>query len=169
MRLRTEVRAHIPSPDQEEISACQLESLPLLRAICEETLRLHPTVPETIRVAARDSTIQGVYIPKGAHIILSYQAINRDASIWGLDSNDFIPDRWLRGDARYSHVSFSSGSQNCIGRDIARSAMLCTIACLFGRFAMELRYPDRQFKESGVIGMHATQGCEVILRPIEGW
>ena len=169
MRLRTEVRAYLPPPDQDEISARQLESLPLLRAICEETLRLHPTIPTTYRIAVRDSSIQGINIPKGTHIIIDFQGINRDTSIWGLDSDAFIPDRWLQDDARQSHMSFSSGPHNCIGRDIARSTMLCTIACLFGRFAIQLRDPDSQFKETGHIGMHAAQDCEVIIRQIEGW
>lgn len=70
-RLREEIRQALPSnPGPEVDLAAILESLPLLNGVCNETLRLYPTVPVTIRDTIRDTTILDQYVPKGTQILL---------------------------------------------------------------------------------------------------
>jgi hypothetical protein len=70
-RLREEIRQNLPSnPGPEVDLAAVLESLPLLNAVCNETLRLYPTVPITIRDVVRDTSIIGQFVPKGTQVLL---------------------------------------------------------------------------------------------------
>ena len=68
-KLRTEIHANIPDPKALSAPdfdlASLLESMPYLNAVCNETLRLFPTIPMTSRVANRDTSICGHFVPKG--------------------------------------------------------------------------------------------------------
>ena len=96
-RLREEIRAQIPSADSP-ITWSDLESLPLLNGVCQEVLRLFPTVPATIRESIRDTTVAGTFIPKGTRIVLVPYAINRSPEFWGSTGDEFLPERWIDTD-----------------------------------------------------------------------
>ncbi|KAJ6009054.1 hypothetical protein N7522_004070 [Penicillium canescens] len=177
-RLRTEIRTHLPPIDRAPISPGKLASLPLLHGVCEETLRLHPAVPTTLRFATRDTSVQGKHIPKGTKIVVDFYALNRMTNTWGADSDAFVPERWLADESQEHrffnrqgrpHLSFSWGNHNCIGVEVGRAEMRCAIAGLIGRFAMELVKPDLEFKEAGMIGMRSVDKIDIRITPIEGW
>ncbi|KAJ6027456.1 cytochrome P450 [Penicillium canescens] len=174
-RLRDEIRAFIPSPSQKTASADQVESLSLLHGVVEEVLRLYPTIPTTLRVALHDTCIQGMHIPKGTNIVVDFHGLNRDRAVWGQDADAFKPERWLDGDRRLvthhgqTHLSFSSGAHNCIGREVARATIRCVIVALVGRFVMELVHPEREIQEAGASAMRSIHKVEIKLKPIEGW
>jgi cytochrome P450 len=109
IRLRSEL-ASVPLPSstrdtsplsQEELSA--LDRLPLLDAIVRETLRVHPPVPGTMRVAVRDDVIpvskpyidkygklhDTIRISKGEHVIIPMLVMNRLKEIWGEDAHEW--------------------------------------------------------------------------------
>lgn len=62
----------------------------------------------------------------------------------------FIPDRWLNADGRPDNrlqkyiMSFSKGSRNCIGMNLAWAEMYLTVAAMFtpGRFRFQLFETD---------------------------
>jgi cytochrome P450 len=121
-RLREEVRANLPSPDDENatVSAEMLDRLPYLHAVCSETLRLHPPVRITRRETAKDTTILGQFIPKGSDIVICPLAINRSKAIWGEDAQEFNPERWMGpgrvnsggAESVYAQVTFLHGMNN---------------------------------------------------------
>ena len=103
-KLRDEIRANLPSLfDVSAPTPAQIDDLPILNAVCNETLRLYPAIPATIREAVRDTylpiktdagTIQR-RIPKGTRVQLTPWAVNRSTEIWGPDAGEFVPERWL--------------------------------------------------------------------------
>ena len=109
--LRNEIRAQLPSPSSSfdptnSPTAADIDALPFLTAVCNETLRLYPTVPVTIREAIRPTTIpckdpsdpEATFIqlvPHGARVLISPWAVNRSPHIWGADAGEFQPERWL--------------------------------------------------------------------------
>nr|AHC70715.1 cytochrome P450 monooxygenase [Fusarium anthophilum] len=104
--LRMELRRSIPSNHFPTASSTSdestvgdigsiMERLPLLNGVINETLRLYPPLPVTLRTAVCDTFLGEQPIPKGTQIIISTWAINRSAEVWGDDATVFRPERWI--------------------------------------------------------------------------
>jgi cytochrome P450 len=150
----------------------------LLHGVIEETLRLYPPVPITLRLAANDTTMQGHLIPKGTRVALDFYALNRITRAWGADSEAFIPERWIDEESQkkrlfdrqgQSHLSFYWGKHHCIGIEVGRAEMRCAIAGLIGRFGIDLVHPNFELKEAGMIGQRPVDKIYLNLTAIEGW
>ncbi|KAE8340680.1 hypothetical protein BDV24DRAFT_61383 [Aspergillus arachidicola] len=147
-RLRDEIDAHVhqigTNASGAEIAAI-LDSLPVLNAVCNETLRLYPTVPISFRVPNRDTSILGYPVRKGTRIIISPWAINRSRQHWGPDADKFVPERWIdpktgkpnnTGGAtnNYSLLTFLHGPRSCIGQSFAKAELKCLIVAFLTAF-----------------------------------
>ena len=66
------------------------------RAIYHESLRLHPSVPRSSKVALDDDILPGgVFVPKGTTVIWSDWLLARSKDVWGEDASEWKPHRWL--------------------------------------------------------------------------
>ncbi|KAL2797475.1 cytochrome P450 [Aspergillus keveii] len=181
-RLRAEIRAAIPSATHP-ITSGDLESLPLLNGVCQEVLRLYPTVPTTIREAVRVSTIAGKHIPKGTKILLCPYAINRSPEFW-VDGDEFRPERWIDTDpasgeqsvnhtggasTNFAQITFLHGQRSCIGKDFARAELRCAVAGVVGRFAFEMQNPKQEIHIAGAVTTKPVEGMHLKMRAVEGW
>ena len=178
LRLRDEIRTHIPSVDDKTstVTATMLDGLPYLHAVCNEVLRVYPPVPLTLRVAAKDTSIIGQFVPKGTTIILSPWAINMSTELWGPDAAEFNPDRWMGpgransggADSNYSFMTFLHGPRSCIGLSFAKAEFACLVAAIVGKFDMELE-SNVPAEVQGGITAKPKGGLNVRLRALEGW
>nr|POF04590.1 cytochrome p450 3a12 [Quercus suber] len=142
-KLRTEVHASIPSLDSS-VTAAQIDNCHYLSAFCSEVLRLWAPVAITIRVADKDTTVCGHFIPKGTTVVLPPWAINVSTELWGADAETFRPERWLDADGKannnggadsnYSFLTFLHGPRSCIGQKFAQAEFACLVAGWVGRF-----------------------------------
>ncbi|KAG6917703.1 hypothetical protein DXG01_001475 [Tephrocybe rancida] len=109
-RLRTEVReARKLKGSDDDFEFRELENLPLLDAVCRETLRLftpvtfvwRQTMEDTVvplhyPIIATDGTrLRSLLITKGTTVYLGLAAANRSQAIWGPDADNFKPERWM--------------------------------------------------------------------------
>jgi cytochrome P450 len=149
-----------------------LERLPLLNAVCNETLRLFPTVPITIRVAVRDSYLAGHPIPCGTEVIVCPWAVNRNPEFWGSDAAEFKPDRWIddgkpnnSGGAisNYCQMTFLHGPRSCIGQNFAKAELRCLLAAFVTSFAWELDMRLEDVVAAGVVTIKPQDGLKVKL------
>ncbi|KAB8345904.1 hypothetical protein FH972_022959 [Carpinus fangiana] len=178
-RLRDEIRANLPSPnDGESISTGDMDKLPLLNAICHETLRLYPTVPFSARTAIKPTPIGGVVLPVGGQVWLPIYAINRSTRFWGADAEDFRPDRWITNDSfnnnggaksNYSQLTFLHGPRSCIGQGFAKAELRCLVAALVGRFHLELAEADAKYFPVGMITVKPANDALLNFSVVEGW
>ncbi|KAI1379648.1 cytochrome P450 [Hypoxylon crocopeplum] len=180
--LRSEVRealksaGEVTTDDLSNISSI-LERLPFLNGVINETLRLYPSIPVTIRVAARDTSLAGQPIPKGTEILVSSWLINRSRKLWGSDAADFRPERWIEKDGRpnntggarsnYEFLSFLHGPRACIGQNFARAELRCLIAALVLRFEWCLDMDEKDVVPGGAITLAPVYGLHVMLKVIE--
>jgi len=158
-RLREELLAFGPDPTYDQLKA----NLPYLDAIVHEILRLHPPVPEFIRLAAVDDVIplskpvrtvsgnmtDNISIAKGTLITISAAAINRSSAIWGPHAKEFKPDRWLTEDGiggkakevqGHRHLlTFVDGPRTCLGKDFAIMEFKTVLSVLVKNFVFEMR------------------------------
>lgn len=182
VRLRAEIHESIPDPkalsDSNFDIASLLESLPYLNAVCNETLRLFPTIPISARIAVRDTSINGYFIPKGTLSFVVPWATNRDPKLWGDDSEKFRPDRWLDADtgranyiggadSNYSFLTFLHGPRSCIGEKFARAELRALVATFVGNFEMEMADPNEKVKIGGTITSKPINGMKLRLKPVE--
>jgi cytochrome P450 len=143
-KLRREIREHLPSPDSGETPSPEdVDKLAYLNGVVQETLRVTPSVPLTLRVAAHDTTLIGQAIPKGSAIVLCPWAINTSPDMWGPDAAEFRPERWVAShsggaDSNYAMLTFLHGPRSCIGQKFALSEFAILLATWVGRFKMEL-------------------------------
>lgn len=143
----------------------QLMSLPLLDAVCKETLRLHPPVPISSRCCQQDDviplqhpiksktghTLTEVIIPKGAIAFIGISVVNRSKSIWGSNAREWIPERWLTSSpvtktrlpgAFSSMMTFMGGERSCIGFRMAFLELKIVLSVLLLAFRFELSSED---------------------------
>ncbi|WPH03486.1 cytochrome P450 [Acrodontium crateriforme] len=170
-RLRAEVRKHLPSPDNiatENITAAAIDNLPLLHGITQETLRLYPTVPVTLRVPIKETILGDSKLSAGTMIMISPWAINRNTEIWGKGAQEFIPERWIDEDGRinnsggatnnYSQMTFLHGPRSCIGQGFSRSELKCLLAALVWKYNMQLTRDKDSYYPAGVITTKPANG-----------
>jgi cytochrome P450 len=177
-QLREEVHNHLPPISSSETPPdAEIEALPILNAVCNETLRLYPTVPITIRQSMRDTYIGHQAIPKGTRVLLVPWAINRSRHLWGEDSEKFLPGRWLQpgtantGGAKsnYAQITFLHGPRSCIGMGFAKAEFKCLLAAVTGSFEMRMADPDEKVWPAGVITTKPVHGMHLKMKKIEGW
>lgn len=177
-RLREEIRANLPSPDSTaQITSTDIDRLPYLNAVCNEVLRFYAPVPMTLRVAAKDTTILGHFIPKGTVVLMCPSAINTSKKLWGDDAQEFNPDRWMGAgcantggaDSNYSFLTFLHGPRSCIGQAFAKAEFACLLAAWVGRFDMELANPDAKLELQSGVTARPKGGLPVKLTAVEGW
>jgi cytochrome P450 len=124
-----------------------LESLPYLGAVIKEALRLHPPVGLGLERTVPDTGLQlknQPLIPSGTQVSVCAWVVHLDHEIFGHDSGDFVPERWLRADeetyteyterlARMQRFDFSfgHGSRTCIGKNMSLILLYKVLASLF--------------------------------------
>ncbi|KAJ7627782.1 cytochrome P450 [Mycena polygramma] len=97
--------------------------LPYLSAVTDEVLRWHPVAPVAIyHSSAEDDTYEGYHIPKGSMLIPNAWAVLRDKTIFGPETDRFIPERFLKPDGTKRFIpldldlAFGFGRRVCPGR-----------------------------------------------------
>lgn len=177
-RLRKEVRSSLPDPRSptSSISSDDLDSLPYLNAVCNETLRLYSPVPVTVRVAAQDTTLIGHFIPQGTTIFISPWATNANKDFWGEDAAKFNPDRWLGEgkantggiESNYGFLTFLHGPRSCIGQSFAKGEFACLLAAWAGTF--ETRFASADYVMEVRNGLTPKpKDLEVKVQVLEEW
>ncbi|KAG4436975.1 hypothetical protein IFR05_007545 [Cadophora sp. M221] len=175
-RLREEIRSKLGVDGvlKSSVDALEIDHLPYLNAVCNEVLRIMPSVPLSIRVPTHDTTILGQPVPKDTPIIIAAWAINASKDFWGEDALEFNPDRWLSegktnsGGAvnNFANLTFLHGPRSCIGKDFSKAELLCLVAAWFGRFEVELEHPGLQKDMSGWVTLRPQHGLPVRFKEI---
>lgn len=120
-----------------------LNELTYLRAVAEETMRLHPALPLLLpRKAREDTEFMGYNIPKDTVVIVNAWAIHRDPDSWE-DPLSFKPERFLNSSIdhkgqHYVMIPFGSGRRSCVGMLMGERMVSLTIARLIQSFDWEL-------------------------------
>lgn len=93
--------------------------------LVNETLRWRPIVVGGVPHATKtEDEYMGYRIPAGSIVLANHFAIARDESVFGPQTDEFIPERWIsdEGDLKdLPQTGFGFGRRICTGRHIARN------------------------------------------------
>jgi cytochrome P450 len=135
--------------DSDVLDAVRAD-LSLVPNLVEEVLRLATPTARMWRVAAADSQLGSVAIPKGSLLVLQFASANRDESKFP------DPDRFdVRRSNAGEHLAFGHGIHFCIGAPLARKEMAIAFRTLLPRLS-KLRLASS--------GNHLVHKPSVLLR-----
>lgn len=152
-------------------------------------LRLDPVVPFNSREAITDTILprgggpsgtSPVLVRKGQIVNYSVYVMHRRRDYFGVDANEFIPERWLqeskferefkpeRGISRptWEYLPFNGGPRVCIGQQYALTEAGYATVRLMQRFAKVESRDERPWTESIALTVCNLNGTKVMLTPI---
>jgi cytochrome P450 len=117
----TKLRAEVDALGHN-VQASDMPNLPYTLAVLEETMRLFPPVPMTVRAAFETTEVGGTTIPQGHLTAIAIRNIHRHPDYWQ-DPLEFKPERFLPENKstlnRNAYMPFLSGPHMCIGNNFS--------------------------------------------------
>lgn len=125
---------------------------PYLSRMCWQDLKLRECPAAKFPIRLVDRSAQRLFafphtgnstIPANSVVLLIFDKMNRDRSIWGPTADEFDPDRFLPDRCAERHpwafLPFSGGARNCIGIRHASVSVRLMISQLLHRFRFSSR------------------------------
>jgi cytochrome P450 len=160
------IRAEIDALGHD-VQAVDLPNLPYTLAVIEETMRLYPPVPMTVRVAFEQTELGGAAIPEGHLVSIAIRNIHRHPGYWQ-DPLEFRPERFLPENKttlnRNAYMPFLTGPHMCIGNNFALMEGQLLLAMMVQK--IDVRESPRQSDEGRMaITMRPKYGLPVQITP----
>lgn len=132
-RLLAELVPLGPQPDPEALAR-----LPLLEAVCNETLRLYPPVHIVHRRLVRPLTLRGYELPPGTVVGAGAHATHRLEGLYP-EPERFRPERFLeRTYSPFEFLPWGGGARRCLGAAFALYEMKIVLGTLVPRFRLRV-------------------------------
>lgn len=166
-RLKTELEIAIPSENQLP-SAARMQTLPILNAIINETLRFHPGATHRQDRMAPDEDLvytspegKSWVIPARTGIGMTAPFINRHPDLYDRP-DEFLPDRYLENPGLEKQVfSFSKGTRQCIGMHLAYQTLQVVTAGIFRKY--DLYDPTRTEQTGPTLELYQTTLDDIVF------
>ncbi|XP_029942196.1 sterol 26-hydroxylase, mitochondrial [Salarias fasciatus] len=146
-RAQDRLHAEVDSvcPGKREPTMTDLSSMPYLKAVIKETLRLYPVVPGNARLVSEGEVILDDYwFPKETLFHLCHYSVCHDEAEFDRPE-DFVPERWLRADtprSRFQHhphsfIPFGVGVRACVGKRVAEMEMFFALSRIMQHYEVQ--------------------------------
>jgi cytochrome P450 len=136
--LRSEVRAVL---DGRPPVYADLERMPYLRQVLDESLRLYPPAWILGRRAIGEDLIGGYYVAPGTVLAISIYTLHRHPAFWenpeAFDPQHFAPANVARRH-KFAYIPFGIGPRQCIGNAFGLLEASLIIACVIQRFQLHM-------------------------------
>lgn len=171
------LREEVDALNGERPTFEQIKDMKYLKAVLNESLRIHPVVPLNSRQAVEDTVLPRgggpdgrapIFIPKGQVVTWSVYSMHRRKDYYGEDAEEFKPERWLGEKGLrpgWEYLPFNGGPRICIGQNFALTEASYTTVRLMQEFkAIESRDPE-PWREWLTLTCVGAGGCKVALTP----
>jgi len=139
----------------EQLDALRADRTLMPQAI-EEGLRWEPPLIAIMRTAARDTEVEGVFVPAGSFVAVNIGSANHDEKVWEKpeEFDIFRPPR--------QHLAFAWGPHMCLGLHLARMETRVALTQVLDRLP-GLR-PDPEAEPAAISGaiFRAPAGLPVV-------
>ena len=148
-------------PTSEDVA-----SLPYVRAVFAESMRLYPPVWAVARRALADYTLGEYEVPAGAIVFASQHVLHRDPRHFP-EPDRFLPERWLvepeTPRPRFAYFPFGGGPRICIGESFAWMEGILLLATLGQQWRCDLM-PGQKVTTEPLITLRPKNGIAMRLR-----
>jgi cytochrome P450 len=146
-RVRDEIDALGPTPDPEALA-----KLPLLGAVCDESLRLRPIVTDVLRTLVEPFEYGGSRLPPGVTVSVAIEAIHADPRVWD-EPDRFAPDRFLgRRPGAFEFLPFGGGHRRCLGAAFSDYEARIALATIVSTVDLEPTVVDERVRRNVTMG-----------------
>lgn len=149
-----------------ELDVEKVLEVPLLGAVIQETLRLHPMSPDISPRILKCPIVLGNYtVPAGTAVGVSIGLTHRDSRRWS-QPDQFLPDRFLKETpAHHAWIPFGGGVRGCIGAAFALQQLKLAVATFVRRGAWQILgpLPARPARHNLVMGVDSA--LRITLHP----
>jgi len=117
-----------------------LDALPLLDRVIDESMRLIPPAWWLARIAAEDTVLGGHPMPAGTYAFIGIYWLHRHPEAW-TDPDRFDPARFTQPPPAGAFLPFGQGPRRCIGTRFARQSVAMAVAMVLQRFVLTPDHP----------------------------
>ncbi|CRK87076.1 CLUMA_CG000842, isoform A [Clunio marinus] len=154
-KLREELRNILPEKNYK-LTPENMQSMPYLRGVIKEGLRLYPPTAGNMRAAGSDIVLSGYRVPKETQVVMGTTLAHYDEKLFPRPK-EFIPERWLKDNtdpqcphSRNSHpfsfLPFGFGPRKCVGHRIAELEIEVLLTRIIRDYKVEWHYPDMKIR-----------------------
>lgn len=119
-------------------SPASLAGAPWLKAVIQETLRVHPIVTETLRKLKAPIRLGEFDLPEGMGIAIATVLAHYNPRTWE-NPEKFDPSRFVdRAWSPFVYMPFGGGHRRCLGAAFASYEMAIVLGTMLGRYRFEL-------------------------------
>jgi cytochrome P450 len=113
---------------------------PYLSAVCDEVLRLQPSVPIVLRRTTCSLCIRGVELPPGSVVAVAITLLHADEGRFP-DPEEFRPERFVGTRfTGYEYAPFGGGARRCLGAALASIELRIVLGAIINQ--RRLSVPD---------------------------
>ncbi len=142
----------------------QIAALPYLAAVCNETLRLHPVIPDMSRKLAKATKIGDYELPKDLGVIIAISVVHEDPKLYP-EPKRFRPERFLErkfGPAEF--LPFGGGHKRCLGAALALYEMKLALATIFATAELALANNKPVKPKRFNVSLGPSSGVPIVYR-----
>ena len=132
-RLLEDISEQAPTGDPEALT-----QIPYLDAVVNESLRIHPVLPDLARKLCQDAELMGCKLKAGTAVGAVAFLTHRDPDIYE-EPDEWIPERFLdRKFSPFEFYPFGGGNRRCIGAAFASFEAKVVLGTLLSAYRFEL-------------------------------
>lgn len=158
--LHNEIQTHL---SRKELTVDLINELSFLDSVVVESLRLHPPLPVTDRIATRNYKLPDfeLIIEKDISVYVSINATNQDSKYFS-NPKDFIPLRAKKEDKKfYESLAFGIGPRSCIGQRLAVLIVKVALITILSNYTMSYEANTSSDNNDFQVFTYAADGLHI--------
>lgn len=129
-------------------------AMPFLDAVCKETMRLRPVIPDIMRKLTEPMQLGSHRLPAGSNVGVALSLVHGDPNAFE-DPTAFRPERFIeRRFPPHLFMPFGGGGRRCLGAAFALHEMRIIVGTLVRRWNFEALAPAHPARMNFTVGPH---------------